>query len=33
MDILLDEYNEIHNKTFRLVLSGEVDGEKIATGN
>ena len=28
MDILLDEYNEIHNKTFRLVLSGEVDGEK-----
>ena len=26
MDILLDEYNEIHhNKTFRLVLSGETD--------
>ena len=26
MDILLDEYNEIHDKTFRLILSGEVDG-------
>ena len=27
MDILLDEYNEIHDKTFRLILSGEVDGQ------
>lgn len=25
MDILLDEYNEIHNKTFRIILSGEAD--------
>lgn len=25
MDILLDEYNEIHDKTFRLILSGEAD--------
>lgn len=30
MDILLDEYNEIHDRTFRLVLSGEAyEGGKL----